>query len=404
MKSLINLLLLILYITTTTTTIVASSKPFVEKTNGDDLKTFEQIVMGYGYPCESHYVTTQDGYILQLFRIPYGQSGDTHTTRQPVLLQHGLLDSSFTWIVNLPGQSLAYILADQGYDVWMGNNRGNTYSTNHTTLSPESAQFWDFSFDEMGRYDLPATMEYVVQSTGYKTLPYIGHSEGTIQAWISYLSNSSVVDWAPLFIGLGPVGNVSNIQNNGLKYMAIHNIDTDLAKMGMLRFLPSPTLLRSLFVDFCLGCDECCAGVIEALCGPHRGAFNDSRMSVVAGHEPGGTSLKNMQHWAQGVREKQFQAFDYGSSSANILHYNDPAPPVYDVRNFPSSVKVALFSGGMDELADPIDVSDLVKQLPSSSLLVWKIIPNYAHLDYVWAIDANTVIYQDVVQLIQKYF
>lgn len=39
-----------------------------------------------------------------------------------------------------------FILSDAGYDVWLTNTRGNSYSRNHVTLNPAEnpEKFWDF--------------------------------------------------------------------------------------------------------------------------------------------------------------------------------------------------------------------------------------------------------------------
>ena len=76
--------------------------------------------------------------------------------RPVVILQHGLLDSCAGWILN-GSYSLAFLLADLGYDIWMNNSRGNRYSRQHTMLDPDNDEhkplFWDYSFEEMAKYD-----------------------------------------------------------------------------------------------------------------------------------------------------------------------------------------------------------------------------------------------------------
>lgn len=62
--------------------------------------------------------------------------------------------------------SSGYILAEAGYDVWMGNARGNTYSKRHKTMKPTSSSFWKFSWHEIGFYDVPAMVDYALRETG----------------------------------------------------------------------------------------------------------------------------------------------------------------------------------------------------------------------------------------------
>ena len=105
------------------------------------------MVRKHGYPFEEHEVTTPDGYVIIIHRIPHGRQQQIGGgfKKTPVFLQHGLLSSSDSWLMNQPEISLPYLLADAGYDVWMGNTRGNTYGRKHMKMNPEQPEFWDFS-------------------------------------------------------------------------------------------------------------------------------------------------------------------------------------------------------------------------------------------------------------------
>lgn len=146
----------------------------------------------FRYPAQTHKVITEDGYILTLYRIQ--KKGSTiKEGLKPVFLQHGLLDSSDTWIINDEDKAPGFMLANRGYDVWLGNSRGNKHSRNHTKYNPDkNKQYWEFTFQHMADYDIPAVFTYVNKITKQK-MNYIGHSQGTVQMHIALSKRNTVV-------------------------------------------------------------------------------------------------------------------------------------------------------------------------------------------------------------------
>ena len=106
----------------------------------DTNHTISEIITENGFKFEEHNVTTQDGYILTMHRIP-------NNTGRPVLLQHGIEDCSIQWVINSPDNAPAFKLARAGFDVWMGNNRGNRFSEGHVKWTVEDKEYWDFDFE-----------------------------------------------------------------------------------------------------------------------------------------------------------------------------------------------------------------------------------------------------------------
>ncbi|CAN7976363.1 unnamed protein product, partial [Ixodes persulcatus] len=140
------------------------------------------LIASKGYPVEEYEVSTPDGYVLGIQRIPRGRNEidrPSERRKTPVFLQHGLLASSTDYVLNFPDQSLGFLLADAGYDVWLGNNRGTRY-TRHMWLTRLEKEFWDFSADELGTIDLPAMLDFVLNKTRQERLHYVGWSQGAL--------------------------------------------------------------------------------------------------------------------------------------------------------------------------------------------------------------------------------
>lgn len=60
-----------------------------------------QRVQVHGVPIERYYVTTEDGYILGLYRLPrsLNSSNDGQVSAKPIFFMHGQLSSSQDFVV-----------------------------------------------------------------------------------------------------------------------------------------------------------------------------------------------------------------------------------------------------------------------------------------------------------------
>jgi pimeloyl-ACP methyl ester carboxylesterase len=150
----------------------------LELLRDDEVVTF---VKSHGYEAEAHQVTTDDGYILRLHRVVHKHGPDK--SKKPVFLMHSAFSNSFYYL-NTPNISVGFFFADERYDVWLGNVRGSKFSTRHKRLSPESLKFWQFSFHEMGIYDLKAMIDYTLRETGSERCFFVGHSQACTQSLV----------------------------------------------------------------------------------------------------------------------------------------------------------------------------------------------------------------------------
>ncbi|XP_069467376.1 lysosomal acid lipase/cholesteryl ester hydrolase-like isoform X2 [Ambystoma mexicanum] len=360
-----------------------------------------EIITYWGYCNEEYEVPTDDGYILSINRIPHGIKCNGSKGGKPVVfLQHGLLADASNWVTNLANNSLGFLLADAGYDVWLGNSRGNTWSRKHKTLSPDQDAFWEFSFDEMAKLDLPAVINFIVNKTGQEQIYYVGHSQGTTIGFIAFSTMPELAKKIKMFFALAPVATISFSSSPLVKLGHVPEFFVkDL--FGKKEFLPQTYIVKWLATHVCTReiIEELCGNVFFILCGFNEKNLNMSRVNVYSSHCPAGTSVQNMIHWSQVFRTGVLKALDYGSKAENMAHYNQSTPPLYKVKNV--TVPMAMWTGGHDWLADPKDVAMLLLQV--SNLVYHKEIPEWEHLDFIWGLDAPVRMYQEMMTMMKKY-
>jgi len=371
-----------------------------------------EIITSRGYPVESHFVHTDDGFILGLHRIPVGGSHgkvneDGASVRQEgkakgvVLIVHGFMQSSEAFVTRRNSKDcLPFVLVDNGYDVWMGNNRGNKYSYKHISRKPNHEDFWDFSLDDMARFDLPAMIKCVLAESGASTLTLIGFSQGTAQSFACLSSNPEISKKVNLLITLAPVSTVRGFSNPVVDNLARARPDFIFLLFGKREMLPSTLVWRKFLSRkrFVQVIDI----AVEFLFGWNTKCIDPLEKSLLYAHIYSYSSVKTVVQWFQIIQTGRFQMFDDTLGAVNNNNpydkYSGNLVPTYE----PSQIQcpVACFYGGNDNLPN---TANLLDSLPPDRIALIHKEDEYEHLDFMWAKDVSKKIFPKILQLLNNY-
>ncbi|POS75376.1 hypothetical protein DHEL01_v206228 [Diaporthe helianthi] len=408
-----------------------------------------------GLDVEEFEVQTEDGFIIDLWHVydpreyveldpkerqPRGPDPFTGGKRRgralkdpearrkyPVLLMHGLLQSAGAYCVN-DDQSLAFWLCKSGYDVWLGNNRCG-FKPKHVLLEYSDPRMWCWNIRQMGIFDLPALTSRVQYETGFSKIGLVAHSQGTTETFVALAKEQrpELGEKLSVFCALAPAAYAGPlIGKMYFKFMRVITPAMFRMIFGIHAFIPIMMTahkllparlygwmgykvfsflfdwtdtrwdrgLRNRFFQFapvyvsaesmrwwlgreCFAKHKCILSTKEEWRAEEREDEDESQNPVAAvplevhTSEPGSPNQTRHHH----RRPK-------GSSA----WYNSQSPPM------------ALWVCGRDDL---VDGDKLLRRFergrePHARLVFSKVIPEYEHLDVIWAMDAEREVFQEL--------
>ncbi|KAJ6022275.1 Alpha/beta hydrolase fold-1 [Penicillium herquei] len=366
---------------------------------------FTEICALFGYEAEEHIVQTRDGYLLGLHRLAYRKGeedlrvnqGPGSITKKVVYLHHGLLMSSEVWVALTDEQRcLPFQLVEKGYDVWLGNNRGNKYAKKSIQFSPGSNEFWDFSIDQFAFHDIPNSIEYILDVTSQPSLSYIGFSQGTAQAFATLSIHPLLNQKVDVFVALAPAMAPSGLRNRIVDSLMKASPNFLFLLFGRRSILSSTTMWQTILYPpiYVRIIDSALSLLFNWQC---RNITRTQKLAAYL-HLYSFTSTKSVVHWFQIIRNKNFQFYDDELQTPFSLVASERfyKPVKYPTRNI--KTPIVLLYGDSDSL---VDINVMLQGLPRGT--VAKPIPTYEHLDFLWAADVDKQVFHHVFNALEKH-
>ncbi|CAK1588877.1 unnamed protein product [Parnassius mnemosyne] len=378
---------------------VASGRKFLIQ---DAHISVSHMIKAAGYPAEKHHTITTDGYILELHRIPGGRRNENLNSstkaKEAVLVVHGIFGCSTNFLIMGPDRSLGYMLADAGYDVWLGNLRGNLH-TAHLNLTRNDPKFWEYSFHEHGKYDVPALIDKVLAVTGLPRILYIGHSMGTTSLFTTLALRPEYNDKVLAFVALAPAVYLDHMKSMAQVFIKTFRISDFLRSQGIMSATLKPELQDRLVANMCSvkhPKDNICTLLLQVIAGEDlEQTDEDVTMQLMARVQP--ASWRQLEHFGKIALTSKFTSWEGG-----IL---GPVKP-YNMSNI--KVPVSLLYGENDQVAEKSQVMRLARELNTSGIVEdvrpgcsW---PKFNHVDFLFAKDLGTLLNRPLLKHIRKLF
>ncbi|XXG50286.1 hypothetical protein AAC387_Pa02g4333 [Persea americana] len=170
-----------------------------------------------------------------------------------------------TWLLDNPDESLEYILADSGFDVWIANTRGTRWSLKHQSLNPTEPVYWDWSWDKLE----------------------------TLIALASFSEGKQVdkLKSAALLTPIACLGHITTV----IGQLAA-KIMSDL--LGIPEFNPKEKAVADILNKYCSQLGINCYDLLTSITGKNC-CLNSSTVNLSLKYEPQSSSTKTMMHLAQ---------------------------------------------------------------------------------------------------------
>jgi len=276
-------------------------------------------------------------------------------------------------------------------------------------LTPDSLCPLFHSWHEMGLYDLPAMINYILKESGSEQLSYIGHSMGCAVFFAAMALRPELNKRVNTMIALAPSVYGGHIRNKLARLsIPFGNFLGKIRRLYSREIFPMTLIAIAKKVIPLLTLNalspECVAGWVLHTCATRTGVMGSHqvekyRMSHIAGELPSPTSLKTFCHGTQCFNAGKFQHYDYGQVG-NYKRYGEPTPPEYDLTK--TTVPVATFYSIGDQLCSAEDVAMLAESFPNLIGNFQVGHGEFAHTDFMFGRDADTLVYEKVIDILDK--